>query len=55
MSFFLQLLFNEHSVQVSGVGNGNLLQYYCLDSLMDRGSCQATVHGATKNWTRLSN
>ena len=21
---------------------------------MDRGACQATVHGVTKNWTRLS-
>ena len=29
-----------------GVGNGNtLLQYSCLESPMDRGVCQATVHG----------
>ena len=31
-----------------GVGNGNLLQYSCLGNPMDRGACQATVHGVTK-------
>ena len=28
-----------------GVGNGNLLQYSCLDNPMDRGASCATVHG----------
>ena len=28
-----------------GAGNGNLLQNSCLDYLMDRGACQATVPG----------
>ena len=28
-----------------GEGNGNPLQYSCLDNSMDRGSGQATVHG----------
>ena len=32
-----------------GVGNGNLFQYYCLENSIDRGACQATVHGATKS------
>ena len=32
------------------VGNGNLLQYSCLD----RGAWQATVHGVSKSWTQLS-
>ena len=32
-----------------GGGNGNLLQYSCLGNPMDRGSWQATVHGATKS------
>ena len=31
-----------------GEGNGNLLQYSCLENLMDRGPWQATVHGVTK-------
>ena len=29
----------------AGVGNGNLLQYSCLEDPMDRGSWQATFHG----------
>ena len=28
-----------------GEGNGNPLQYYCLENPMDRGAWQATVHG----------
>ena len=38
-----------------GKGNGNPLQYFCLDNSMDRGAWQATVSGAAKNQTRLSN
>ena len=34
-----------------GEGNGNPLQYSCLGNPMDRGACQATVHGLTKSWT----
>ena len=37
-----------------GEGNGNLLQYSCLENPMERGAWQATVHGVTKNQTRLS-
>ena len=37
-----------------GEGNGNPLQYSCLGNPMDRGAWQATVHGGTKSWTRLS-
>ena len=37
-----------------GEGNGNLLQYSCLANPMDRGAWQATVHGVTESWTRLS-
>ena len=33
----------------SGVGNGNPLQYSCLENSMDRGAWWATVHGVTKN------
>ena len=35
-------------------GNGNLLQYSCLENSMDRGSWQATVNGVSKSQTRLS-
>ena len=38
-----------------GEGNGNPLQYSCLENPMDRIAWQATVHGVTKNWTQLSN
>ena len=37
-----------------GVGNGNPLQYYCLEDSMDRGVWWATVHGGAKSRTRLS-
>jgi len=30
-------------------GNGNPLQYSCLENPMDRGAWWATVHGVTKN------
>ena len=36
-----------------GEGNGNSLQYFCLENPMDRGVWQAIVLGVTKNWTRL--
>ena len=32
-----------------GEGNGNPLQYSCLENHMDRGDWQATVHGVTKS------
>ena len=38
-----------------GEGNGNSLQYYCLENPMDRGAWRATVHGVTKSQPRLSN
>ena len=38
-----------------GEGNGNLLQYSCLENSMDRGAWRAIVHGVAKSRTRLSN
>ena len=32
-----------------GVGNGNPLQYSCLETFMDRGAWQATIHGVTNS------
>ena len=37
-----------------GVGNGNLLQYSCLENSMGRGAWQAIVHEVTKNQTQMS-
>ena len=32
----------------SGEGNGNPLQYSCLENPIDKGALQATVHGVTR-------
>ena len=37
-----------------GEGNGNPLQYSCLENPMDRGAWWAAAHGVTKSQTRLS-
>ena len=37
-----------------GEGNGNLLQYSCLEKPMDRGAWWNIVHGLAKSWTRMS-
>ena len=37
-----------------GEGNGNPLQYSCLENPMDGGAWWAAVHGVTKSRTRLS-
>ena len=37
-----------------GGGNGNPLQYSCLESPMDRAAWPATAHGVAKGWTQLS-
>ena len=34
-----------------GEGNGNPLQYSCLENHMDRGAWWATVHGVAKSQT----
>ena len=38
----------------SGEGNGNPLQYSCLENPTDGGAWQAIVHGAAKSRTQLS-
>ena len=37
-----------------GEGNGNPLQFSCLENPMDGGASWATVHGVTKSRTQLS-
>ena len=36
-----------------GEGNGNPLQYSCLENPRDRGACWAAVYGVVQSWTRL--
>ena len=38
-----------------GVGNGNPLQYSCLENTMDRRVWWATVHGVAKSQTQVTN
>ena len=37
-----------------GEGNGNPLQYSCLENSMGREACWAIAHGIAKSWTKLS-
>ena len=37
-----------------GEGNGNPLQYSCLENPMDRGAWWATLHGVAPSQTQLS-
>ena len=52
-SFPLALSFTHSSVFI-GEGNGNPLQYSCLENPMDRGAWQAAVHGVAKSRIRLN-
>ena len=36
-----------------GGGNGNPLQYSCLENPVDRGAWRSAVHGVTESQTRL--
>ena len=42
------------SAKSPGEGNGNPLQYSCLENPMERRAWQAAVHGAAKSWTQLN-
>ena len=37
-----------------GGGNGNSLQYSCLENSMDKGAWQATVHEVAKSWSDMA-
>ena len=43
------------SEKIPGTGNGNPLQYSCLENSMDCRAWWATAHGITKSQTQLSN
>ena len=42
---------NYHTIRE---GNGNSLQYRCLENPMDRGAWWARVHGVAKHWTQVN-
>ena len=52
LSLVIKLL--QGPQKIIGEGNGNSLQYSCLENSMDRGAWQATLHGVTKNRTQLN-
>ena len=61
ISFFSSVIKNLPEIQglipgsgrSPGEGNGNPLQYSCLENPMDEGAWWATVHMVTKSQTRL--
>ena len=46
---------NQITASVNGEGNGNPLQYSCLENPMDGGAWKAAVHGVAEGQTQLSN
>ena len=50
----MSLLFNKMSRLIIREGNGNPLQYSCLENTMDGGAWWTAVHGVAKSWTQLS-
>ena len=46
--------FDTFKVKIPGEGNGNPLQYSCLENPMDGEAWLATVHGVAKSRTQLS-
>ena len=48
-----ELLHFHFSLSCLGEGNGNPLQYSCLENPRDRGAWWAAVYGVAQSWTRL--
>ena len=44
---------NSQALECPGEGNGNPLQYSCLENPMDWGAWQAVAHKVTRSWTSL--
>ena len=53
-SRFKDIFHNLSLYWTSGEGNGNPLQYSCLENPMDGGAWSDAVHGVAKSRTRLS-
>ena len=47
-SKYLLCLYLPCAIAVPGEGNGNSLQYFCLENPMDRGAWWAAVHGVAE-------
>ena len=41
------------SLSCTGEGNGNPLQYSCLENPRDRGAWWAAIYGIAQSWTQL--
>ena len=54
MMEFLRFLIRDEVIQYLREGNGNPLQYSCLENPMDRGAWWAAVHGVARSQTQLS-
>ena len=48
-----KFLFLSFHFSNPGEGNGNPLQYSCLENVVDRGAWWAAVHRVAQSWTRL--
>ena len=55
MPWFLIYLYKRYLCTMLGEGNGNPLQYSCLENPMGRRAWWAAVYGVAKSWTWLSN
>ena len=53
LDFFIDNIWCIYLVH-PGEGNGNPLQYSCMENSMDRGTWQATVHGVAKSQPQLN-
>ena len=53
LSLFTERLHFHFSLSCVGEGNGNPLQYSCLENPRDGGACWAAVYGVAKTRTRL--
>ena len=52
--FYNTILVLAIKTLICSKGNGNPLQYSCLENPMDGGACWAAVHGVAMSQTRLS-